>query len=646
MRNTMFRRLPVQRATGELYGGRHRLRVLYRTRDLVVLGLGVMIGSGIFKISGEQAAGNAGPAVILSFLVAGVVCLLAALAYAELSSIIPVAGSAYSFSYVAFGEIWAWVVGWAMVLELLLAASVVARVWSMYAAQTLGDFGVPVPDWLAEVIGQPKGFDVLALGILVLLVVMLAVGGRMSLRTLWFMVLAKLIVVGLVIAAGLKFFEPGNLTPFVPPARPAPDSGPTVLDTLLGLAGGGQPEAFGLWGILAAAPAIAFAYIGFDLISTAAEETDDAPRKVPRGILISLLVAIVLYVAVAVAMLGMVSYADLDASAPALANAFDEVGAESMGKFIDIGAVLALTTVILVVLISLTRVVFSMSRDGLLPRGIAGMSRYRVPSRATLVSGGAAVVMSQTVDVITLEQLVVMGTLFAFLFVSAAMLMLRRDQPDLHRPFRVPAAPVVGVLTIAAVGWLMLSLKVQTWGWFLVWMAGGLVLYFAYGHRRSQMRLLLDHPPAAPVRLDAPPPGSGPYPYPHPHPRRSGPQQTPPADPFAVAPLRPGHPHAGHAQAPHGQLPHGQLPHGQLPHAPIPYDQLPYDQLPYDQVPYDEVPYAPAPHPQAPHPQAPARPAPPQVDGTYRLDPHPPPPAYPPPPEQPEPPYPGGRHRR
>ncbi|MFD0686750.1 APC family permease [Actinomadura fibrosa] len=519
MRNNMFRRLPVEQATGRLYGGRHRLRVVYRTRDLIVLGLGVMIGSGIFKISGQQAATTAGPAVIISFLIAGAVCLLAALSYAELSSIVPVAGSAYSFSYVAFGEVWAWVVGWALILELLLAASVVARAWSLYATQALADFGVPIPSWLGGIIGQEKGFDLFALGILLLLIAMLATGGQMSLRSLWYMVMAKLIVIALVIATGLKFFHPGNLTPFVPPARPAPDGEQTVLNAMLGAIGGGTPEVFGIWGIFAAAPAIAFAYIGFDLIATAAEETDDAPRKVPRGMLTSLVVAVVLYVGVAVAMVGMVSFKDVDTSKPVLAAAFDTVGAASMGKFIDIGAVIALTTVILVVLISLTRVVFSMSRDGLLPRPVAHMSRYKVPSRATLVAGGAAVVMSQTIDVLTLEQMVVIGTLFAFLFVAAAVLALRRDRPDLHRPFRVPAAPLTAVATIIATGWLMLNLKVQTWGYFTIWMAAGILLYLAYGRRKSQMKLLLEAPPERPVAAPmapAPPPRGVPYPAPPP----------------------------------------------------------------------------------------------------------------------------------
>ncbi|MEU6750632.1 amino acid permease [Spirillospora sp. NPDC046719] len=632
MRNNMFRRLPVEQATGRLYGGRHRLRVVYRTRDLIVLGLGVMIGSGIFKISGEQAAATAGPSVIVSFLIAGGVCLLAALSYAELSSIVPVAGSAYSFSYVAFGEIWAWVVGWALVLELLLAASVVARAWSLYAAQALADFAVPVPSWLAGIIGQEKGFDLFAFGILVLLIAMLATGSRMSLRSLWFMVMAKLIVIGLVVATGLKFFHAGNLTPFVPPARPAPAGATTVLDAVLGAVTGSKPEVFGIWGVFAAAPAIAFAYIGFDLIATASEETDDAPRKVPRGMLTSLAIAVVLYVAVAVAMVGMVSTDRLDPAKPLLATAFGLVGADSMGKIIDIGAVLALTTVILVVLISLTRVVFSMSRDGLLPRPIAGMSRFRVPSRATLVAGGAAVVMSQSVNVLTLEQMVVIGTLFAFLFVSAGVLALRRDRPDLHRPFRVPAAPVTAVATILATGWLMLNLKVQTWGYFTVWMAAGIAIYLVYGRRKSQMKLLLDAPPGRPAaaRTDAPPPGvapldasfAGPPAGPSIGPAPGGGFPAPPFDPYRAGP-RP------HVPAPESPYPTGRYSVGRRPIGQDAAD------------PYEREPYARG----GPGPERPARED--AADGPadpYALDPGVPDPFASGPHE--EPPYPGGRHRR
>ncbi|KAB2345720.1 amino acid permease [Actinomadura rudentiformis] len=644
MRNDMFRRLPVEQATGQLYGGRHRLRVVYRTRDLIVLGLGVMIGAGIFKVAGQQAVNNAGPAVIISFVVAGVVCLLAALSYAELSSIIPVAGSAYSFSYVAFGEVWAWVVGWSLILELLLATSVLARAWSLYATQALADFEVPIPEPLAGIIGQEKGFDLFALLILLLVVVMLATGSRLGLRTLWFMVLAKLIVLGLVIATGLKFFEPANLTPFVPPAQPAPDtSSQTVLDAIWNGITGGSPQVFGIWGILAATPAIAFGYIGFDLIATASEETEDAPRKVPRGMIASLAVTIVLYIGVAIAMIGMVSYKNLDPDKPLLAVAFGKVGADSMGKIIDVGVVLGLTTVILVLVISLTRVLFSMGRDGLLPRGVAQMSRFKVPSRATLVAGVAAIVMSQTLDVLTLEQMVVIGTLFAFMFVAAAVLALRRDRPDLHRPFKVPAASLTVLVTILAIGWLLLNLQVQTWSYFAIWMAMGMTVYVVYGRRKSQLRELLETAAAGPplmpaaVPLAAPPPGSPPAaatpggtpvarsqttgafaadpyhfstrpgdPYPS-DPYPNDPYQGDPyyqGDSYPSDPYR--HPPRQSGQQPPAQYPTGQPPTGQSLTGRFPsgqYSSDPYQSTPRRPSPYDPYdPYADEPGEENPDP--------------------------------------------
>ncbi|MFP3966537.1 amino acid permease [Actinomadura fulvescens] len=670
MRNDMFRRLPVEQATGQLYGGRHRLRVVYRTRDLIVLGLGVMIGAGIFKVAGQQAVNNAGPAVIVSFAVAGVVCLLAALSYAELSSIIPVAGSAYSFSYVAFGEVWAWVVGWSLILELLLAASVLARAWSLYATQTLADFGVPIPEPLAGIIGQEKGFDLFALLILLLVVVMLATGSRLGLRTLWYMVMAKLIVLGLVIATGLKFFQPANLTPFVPPAKPAPDtSSQTVLDAIWNGMTGGAPQVFGVWGILAATPAIAFGYIGFDLIATASEETEDAPRKVPRGMIVSLAVTIVLYIGVAIAMVGMISYKSLDPDKPLLAVAFGKVGAESMNKIIDVGVVLGLTTVILVLVISLTRVVFSMGRDGLLPRGVGAMSRFKVPSRATLVAGGAAIVMSQTLDVLTLEQMVVIGTLFAFLFVAAAVLALRRDRPDLHRPFKVPAASLTVLVTILAIGWLMLNLQVQTWGYFAVWMAIGMIVYVAYGRRKSQLRELLKTAAAGPplmhaaAPLAAPPPGS--------YPTSATPGGTPvarsqttgafAADPyhFSARPRDP-YPNGSHANDPYMNDPYpsdsyqsgsyqsdsyqsdsyrqpsrqpGQQPPEQYPTGQYPTGQSLTGRFPSGEYPVD-------PYQSGPHRRPPFRPPysnDPQANEPYSNEPGD---------EHPDPPPPGGRHRR
>ncbi len=504
--NGLLRRLPVEETVGQRQGGRHRLSFVYRTRDLVVLGLGVMIGAGIFSIGGQEAATTAGPAVIFSFLIAGVACLLSALSYAELSSTMPVAGSAYSFTYVAFGEIWAWVIGWSLILELQLAAAVVSRAWSLYLTQLVDDVGTVtgvaaarIPAFLSGVAGKPTGFDLFSLVILVMLALIVAIGARLSLYALWFMVLAKIIVIGLVIVGGLLFFKASNLRPLVPPSRPAPPGdGRTVLDALMG----GTPHAFGVIGIFTATSAIAFAYIGFDLIATAAEETADARRRVPRGMLVSLLIAIALYVGVAVALVGMVPYKSLSGSAP-LAAAFSAVGSNAMGAIIDIGAVIGLATVILVVMISQTRIIFAMARDGLLPASLAVVSSYKVPTRAAMLVGGTAIALSQVdvwtfgkVTVLALQQMIVIGTLFAFLFVSGGVLMLRRTRPDLTRGFRVPGSPLTPLLAIAATGWLMLNLHLRTWVYFGLWMAVGLALYLVYGRNHSRLRQVLGGRPS------------------------------------------------------------------------------------------------------------------------------------------------------
>ncbi len=506
-RNNLLRRLPIEETVGPRQGGRHRLSLVYRTRDLVVLGLGVMVGSGIFSIAGQEAATTAGPAVVLSFVIAGAACLLSALSYAELSSTIPVAGSAYSFTYVAFGEIWAWVIGWAVILELQLAAAVVSRAWSLYATQLVDDVGtlagaawVRVPTALSGVAGRPTGLDLLAPALLLALAVIVAIGARLSLYTLWFMVLTKVIVIGFVIGGGLMFFHSSNLRPFVPPPRPAPPGdGRTVLDVLMG----GSPHAFGVVGIFTATSAIAFAYIGFDLIATAAEETRDAPRRVPRGMIVSLLITITLYIGVAVAMVGMVPYQTLNPATP-LTTAFHDVGSEAMGVVIDVGAVIGLATVVLVVMISQTRVLFAMARDGLLPAPLAAVSgRYKVPTRAAVLVGGTGIALSQVdvwtfgkVGVLALQQMIVIGTLFAFMFVSAGVMALRRTRPDLPRGFRVPAVPLTPLLAIGATGWLMLNLHLRTWVYFGVWMAFGLAAYLMYGRRHSRLRQALGGPTA------------------------------------------------------------------------------------------------------------------------------------------------------
>ncbi|SDQ63188.1 APC family permease [Thermostaphylospora chromogena] len=483
--SSIQRRLPVTRATGPRMGARHELPRVYRRADLIVLALGVMIGAGIFSIAGRQAATVAGPGVILSFMIAAIAILLAALCYAELSSTMPTAGSAYSFTYVIFGEVWAWIIGLALILNMQLAAAVVARAWSLYAAQTLDDLGIGVPALLAGVVGQVEGFDLFTLFILALLTLIVAGGARIGLRALWIIVTAKLLAIGAVIAVGAAYFTPANLEDIPAPVR-APQGDGDVQSTVLGLVLG-DTHVFGWFGIFAAAPAIAFAYIGWDIIATAAEETPDAPRTIPQGMIRGLVFATVIYIAVAVVMVGMVPYTEMDPDAP-LTDAFRQVGEGFMVHVINIGAVLGLTTVILVLLVGQTRVLFSMARDGLLPRGLAVVNRqYRTPSRATLVIGLVALVLAETVPVFTLEQLVVMGALFAFLFVAAGVIVMRRTMPDLPRGFSVPLSPLVPALSIVSSLWLMLNLRVDTWFYFAVWMGAGLAVYLLYGRHRSML---------------------------------------------------------------------------------------------------------------------------------------------------------------
>ena len=479
----IFRRMPIEAALQKPFGGRHRLSQVYRTRDLVVLGIGVMIGAGIFKIAGVQAATSAGPGVILSFVIAGVVCLLACLSYAELSSTMPLAGSAYSFTYVIFGEVWAWVIGCALICEMVLGAGVVSRAWSLYAAQSLSDAGITVPSALAGVIGQPKGFDLAALIILLTVVAVVAVGSRLGVRLVWFFVAAKVLVIAAVIGIGALHIHLANYKPLTPAPEPQATGGGgrTMLQTLMG----GTPHTFGTTGIFVSAAIIVFAYLGFDMIATAAEETRDAPRNVPRGMVIGLMITTVLYLCVAVVMVGMVHYDRLDQGTP-LTHAFKGIGADWMVPVIDVGALLGLTTVILVLMVAQTRVVFSMARDGLLPKSLSMISRrYRVPSRSTLACGAVGVLLSQTVDVLTLEEVMVMGGLFAFLFVSAGVIMLRGTRPDLPRGFQVPLSPLTPIVAIAGTIWTMLNLTVDTWKYFEIFMIAGLLVYLVYGRRNS-----------------------------------------------------------------------------------------------------------------------------------------------------------------
>lgn len=475
------RRLPAELAIYRADHARHRLPRLFARTDLVMLGLGVMIGAGIFKLAAAQAAANAGPAVILSFLLAAFVCLLAALSFAELSSALPIAGSAYTFSYVIFGELWAWLVGWALVLELVLAAAVVARAWAEYVLALLGG-----PGWLEPYAEFGSSFNIVAVLVVLLLTALVVTGTKLSARLIRTVVIAKVAVILFVIALGVFLVDLGNFTPFIPEPQAAAPSGGSA-STIFERLTGNEGQRFGLFGVFASAGVITFSFIGFDLIATAAEDAQEPRRSLPSGILRSVGIVTVLYVLMALVIVGMRPYTQLGGPAP-VSGAFAAAGLDWAAGIINLGALLAMTTVVMVVLIGLSRVLFAMARDGLLPAGLARVSRtFSSPARAAATAGAAAAGVSLYPDVGALQETLVLGALFAFLFCSVGVLVARRTQPGLQRGFRVPGVPVVPLLAVCSIGWLMLNLHVTTWRNFGIWMAVGLLGYLLYGRRRSRL---------------------------------------------------------------------------------------------------------------------------------------------------------------
>jgi APA family basic amino acid/polyamine antiporter len=452
--------------------------------DLTVFGVGVIIGTGIFVLTGLAAKEHAGPAVAISFVVAGVVCGLAALCYAELASTVPVAGSAYTFAYATLGELVAWIIGWDLLLELALGGAVVAVGWSQYFESLLDTIGWHLPTSIDG--GDSAFMNVPAFLIVVILTAVLVVGIKLSARVNSVIVTIKVAVVLFVVVAGLFFVKGANYHPFVPPSKPAPDTS-GLQQTLLAALTGHEPSNFGILGIFTAAAIVFFAFIGFDVVATAAEETKKPQRDVPRGIIGSLIICTTLYVAVSLVVVGMQKYSDLDANAP-LAEAFKSVGANWAATIVTIGALAGLTTVVMILMLGQSRVLFAMSRDNLLPRGFAKVHpTFRTPYRITIVVGGVVAILAAFIPLSALAELVNIGTLFAFVVVSIGVIVLRRTRPDLERPFRVPWVPVVPILSVLACFYLMLNLPVETWLRFLVWMLVGFVIYFWYGKRHSRI---------------------------------------------------------------------------------------------------------------------------------------------------------------
>jgi APA family basic amino acid/polyamine antiporter len=458
----------------------HSLKRTLTATNLVALGIGAIIGTGIFVLTGTAAANHAGPALTISFLVSGLGCLFAGLCYAEFASMLPISGSAYSYSYATLGEFLAWIIGWDLILEYLFGASTVAVGWSGYMVSFLEGFGIHLPTALTSaplthdgdgwhttgaIINLPA---VLIVGIMTWLLVR---GIRESARFNNLIVVTKLAVILLFIFFGMWYVETSNWLPYIP-------------ERVTDAAGVSR---YGWQGILAGAGVIFFAYIGFDAVSTAAQEAKNPQRDMPKGILYSLLVCTLLYVAVAAVLTGMVPYTELNVPAP-IAMAIDRTGhaLDWLAPLIKVGAIAGLSSVILVMLMGQPRIFYSMSRDGLLPPVFSRVHpRFRTPHITTVLTGSVAAVIAGLFPIGLLGELVSIGTLLAFTIVCVGIIVLRRTRPDMPRPFKTPFVPLVPILGAGICLVQMAFLPWDTWMRLLVWMAIGVVIYFIYGRRHS-----------------------------------------------------------------------------------------------------------------------------------------------------------------
>ncbi|MDP8950065.1 MAG: amino acid permease [Actinomycetota bacterium] len=464
-----------------------QLRKALGPLDLTIFGIGVMVGTGIFVLTGVAAATNAGPAIALSFVVSAIACALAALCYAELASTVPVAGSAYTFSYAAIGEFLAWIIGWDLILEFTVGAATVSIGWSQYFNSILQSwFGISLPAAIAG--GEGAAVNLPAAGIALLLTAILVIGITLSSRFNQVITTIKVLVILFFIVFGAFYVSTANWTPFVP-SRVSPPAGTEVsLDAKVWEMIFGGYGAYGFTGIIAGAAIVFFAYIGFDIVATTAEETREPQRDMPIGILGSLAIVTVLYVLVSLVMTGIVPYPQLETAAP-MATAFEATGQEWATGLVSLGAILGLTSVIMILLLGQSRVGFAMSRDSLLPPWLGRTHpRFRTPYRLTLITGVVVAILAAFTSINTVAELVNIGTLFAFILVSIGVIALRRSRPELPRAFRTPLVPVIPILAVLICFYLMLNLAGWTWVRFFAWMIIGVVVYFLYSMRSSRLR--------------------------------------------------------------------------------------------------------------------------------------------------------------
>ena len=460
-----------------------QLRKALGPLDLTLFGIGVIIGTGLFVLTGEAAAGYAGPAVALSYVVGGIVCALAALCYAEFASTVPVAGSAYTFSYATLGEFVAWLIGWDLILEFTLGAATVAKGWSGYLVSVFEILGIKLPTSLYASPESGVSHDWISLIVVALVTTVLVIGIKLSSQFNAVITSIKILVTLFIIGFGIFFISTANLTPFIPP----PKSGGEELQVYLLPSLLGIDTIYGVTGIFTAAALVFFAYIGFDIVATTSEEARNPQRDLPIGILGSLAICTVLYILASIVFTGLVPYQTLATAAPA-ATALEATPFPAAQLIVSLAILIGLTVVVMILVLGQSRVAFAMSRDNLLPPWFSQVHRtFRTPHRITIITGVVAGLLAFFLPLVTLGELVNIGTLAAFVLVSIGVIVLRRTRPDLPRAFKVPGYPVVPILAALSCLFLMGFLTTGTWLRFFVWMAIGLVIYFGYSRSHSRL---------------------------------------------------------------------------------------------------------------------------------------------------------------